>query len=388
MSESGENGQRGYFKWDDASVTRLRELRAQGTAMHVIAGEIGTNTKSVEGAIRRYQVPLGRVPNSASVAIGLRQVQRTMHAQWQPPTQTLASLRAAIISDLKAERATRPKARAHRAARKRDTLLFEVDPFDLHVGKLAWPDETGEAYDVRIAERVFTDAIEALVAKAEREPVREVVLIVGNDLLQTDTLDGTTTSGTYVDTDTRFIRSFRRAFALKRWAIDRLAERWPVRAVVVPGNHDRQSAFTLGHSLESWYHGESRVTVDNNPKLRKYHRHGVNLLGWTHGSEEKMADLPLLMATEQKEAWAATLHREWHIGHLHKAKEVRFTAADSFNGVRVRVLPSLCAPDAWHYRRGYVGERRSCEAYLWCADTGYAGHVVSNVLPTDAERAA
>lgn len=263
-------------------------------------------------------------------------------------------------------------------------FLLEVSPVDLHVGKYAWSEEAGADYDIRIAERVFTESIDDLLATAKPFPIEQIVLVVGNDLLQTDNLAGTTTAGTYVDTDSRIIKSFRRARAINSWAIRRCAEIAPVRVVVVPGNHDELMAFCIGEVLSAEFDGDSRVEFDCGAKRRKYLRYGVNLIGWTHGNEEKQADLPLIMATECKADWAKSVHREFHIGHLHKAKEMRFTAGDSFNGVRVRVLPSLCAPDAWHATRGYVGERRACEAYLWDKERGYAGHFSSNVLPEEA----
>lgn len=314
--------------------------------------------------------------------------------RWQrdlDQAKLLETLRDGLIADLEQERARRPKARAHAKPKQGSELLVrEIAPADVHVGKYAWDDEAGASYDVEIAEQTFAQAVIDSDERTFRmaDALGETLYIAGNDFLQTDNLAGTTTSGTYVDTDTRYIRSFRRAFRLHRWAIDRLADRGRVRVVVVPGNHDRLTAFQLGHSLESWYHDDPRVTIDNSPKLRKYHAVGINLLGWTHGSEEKEDDLPMIMATEQPELWAKSLHREWHIGHFHKSKETRYTAGDSFQGVRVRVLPALCGPDAWHYAKGYVGGLPACESYLWHPQQGFAGMISSNVLPSPSSPAS
>lgn len=295
--------------------------------------------------------------------------------------------KAEMLDDIRAEareRVADPRG-ANEAVAHASGILHEVSPVDLHVGKLAWGEETGGPdYDVRIAERVFTRAIDELIHRASPLAPELSVIVVGNDLLQVDNQQGTTTAGTYVDTDTRYIKSFRRARKINSWAIQQLALRSPVRVVIVPGNHDRLTAFHLGEVLAAEFADDPRVLVDNAPTLRKYLRWGTNLIGWTHGSEEKAADLPLIMATERPEDWAQTTHREWHVGHLHKAKETRYTAGDSFNGVRVRILPSLCAPDEWHSRRGYVGERRAAEAYLWSKGSGYYGHHSSNVPAQEA----
>jgi hypothetical protein len=41
-----------------------------------------------------------------------------------------------------------------------------------------------------------------------------------------------------------------------------------------------------------------------------------------------------------------------------------------FHGVRVRVLPALCEPDAWHANNNFVGNLRTAESYVWNKDKG------------------
>jgi hypothetical protein len=353
----------------------------------IVGGRRETTLRAINELLGQNKIALGAKP---AVAIG-REVRfaptKPELKRWQrdlDQAELLERLHVGLLADLKAERKRHPKPKPHgKPKRSGDAIVREIAPVDLHVGKYAWDDEVGASYDVQIAESVFTGAVTDIDERSARaiDTLGETILVVGNDLLQTDNLNGTTTAGTYVDTDTRYIRSFRRAFRINRWAIDRLADRGNVRVVVVPGNHDRLTAFQLGHSLESWYHDDPRVVIDNRPKLRKYRLVGINLLGWTHGSEEKEESLPLVMPVEEPELWAKSLHREWHIGHFHKAKETRYTAGDSFNGVRVRILPALCGPDAWHYAKGYVGGLPACESYLWHPRQGFAGMISSNVLP-------
>lgn len=300
-------------------------------------------------------------------------------------SQNTSILRDVILSDIRKETVDRAVRKPKlKWVPEDERHLLEISPVDLHIGKYAWGEEAGEDYDIAIAEKVFTEAIEDLLHRSSVYSLEKIVLVVGNDLLQTDTLQGTTTAGTYVDTDSRYVKSFRRARAINSWAIHRCAEIAPVEVQIIPGNHDSLTAFHIGEVLEAEFENDPRVTVSNSAKRRKYLRYGVTLLGWTHGNEEKANDLPLIMAQEEPQAWGETLHREWHVGHLHKMKETRYTAGDSFNGVRVRILPSLCAPDAWHYTRGFVKERRACEAYLWNYSSGYAGHFSSNVRENQA----
>lgn len=287
-----------------------------------------------------------------------------------------------FLADLRRRAPASPRLPTRLPAQR--SYLLELAPVDAHFGKLAWAAETGSSYDLKWAKEAWRDAIEDLSRKAMGFPISDIALVISNDGLHFDNFVQTTTGGTFQDADTRYAKMFTTYWQECRWAVDALKSRAPVRVIVVPGNHDRQSAFAIGSVLEAWYHKDRRVVVDNAPKLRKYLRYGVTLLGFTHGSEEKHADLPLIMASEARDEWGATQHHEWHTGHFHKAKETRFTAADSFGGVRVRILPSLSGHDAWHYKKGYNVERRAAEAYLFHRDTGYAGHFSSNVLPTEA----
>jgi hypothetical protein len=92
---------------------------------------------------------------------------------------------------------------------------------------------------------------------------------------------------------------------------------------------------------------------------RKYLAFGATALCWTHGEKGKVADWPLLFATEQPEMFAAATYREIHTGHLHT------TRLTEKMGVRVRISPALCSPDEWHAANHYVGNVRGAEALVY-----------------------
>lgn len=258
-----------------------------------------------------------------------------------------------------------------------DPHLLEISVPDLHLGRLVWPDETGQDYNTAIAESLFMQAIENLWARASVFPVEQILLPCGNDFLNVDTAAQTTTAGTPQQEDGRWQRSFRRAVALMQRGIEFLRGRARDGIVVpmIPGNHDSQRNFYLGAVLEALYARTPDVRIDNSPNPRKYFRYGTNLLGFTHGHGEKHDKLPLIMAGERPDDWAATRHHEWHLGHLHHSRETRYHAGQEFGPVRVRILPSLVATDSWHHTQGYVGAQRAAEAYLWSQRHGYAGHL-------------
>ncbi|WP_287417665.1 hypothetical protein [Oceanithermus sp.] len=280
-----------------------------------------------------------------------------------------------LIEDLAARAVPRPKGQSPvrvRRLERNSGYLAEISVYDLHVGKLAAAEETGNAYDTKRAIAVWKEAVEYLLEQAALYPLDEIVIPLGNDLFHIDTLDNTTTKGTRVDVDTRWQTAFRRVVDLLITdLIDRARAIAPVRLLMVPGNHDHQRTFYLGEVLRAYYRATEDVHVDNGATPRKYLRWGRVLIGYTHGNEEKHRDLPLIMANERPEDWSQTRYREWHVGHLHRKSEAAFQPLAENGGVRVRVLPSLSATDAWHHKKGFIANLRSAEAHVYHRERGY-----------------
>ncbi|KAF0178525.1 MAG: Icc family phosphohydrolase phage protein [Limisphaerales bacterium] len=247
--------------------------------------------------------------------------------------------------------------------------LLEISILDLHLGKHCWAEEVGEAYDLNIAQRTFHAALEDLLAKGAAMKPSTILLPIGNDFFNVDTIAGTTTAGTPQDEDGRWQQSFVAGRKLMVQAIERCREVAPVEIVMVAGNHDTARLYYLGEVLAGWFRHCPDVRVDASPTQRKYFRWHHSLIGFTHGNNEPVASLPIIMATEQRAAWAQTLHHEWHLGHFHARQKKVFQAVADQHGVIVRVLPSLCPADAWHKSRGYQGAR-AAEAFFFDPTAG------------------
>lgn len=289
-----------------------------------------------------------------------------------PGAAAINAIRASVLADMAAH-APRYAGVRYGKVPQGDRHMLEVCTMDLHAGAYVWGEECGEDYDSDIARDLVGDAIAQLAQRASGFPVDKILLPLGNDLAHSDRQNGgaggMTTKGTVVDVDTRRARLMRMLRVIAVESIDTLRSIAPVEVIVVRGNHDADTMIALGEIVAAWYRNDDCVTIRNEPTERKYVRYGVNLLGFTHGHNEKHSELPLIMATEAPADWAATTHREYHIGHLHRKGEV----VSEHSGVRVRVMPSLAADDAWHRSQGYA-HMRAAEAYLWSHDTGYVGH--------------
>jgi hypothetical protein len=258
--------------------------------------------------------------------------------------------------------------------------LLEIAIQDLHIGKLAWKEDTGNTYDTKIAVAAGEYAINDLADQARGYPVERILFLLGNDFYHYDNLTGTTTAGTPQDRDSRFAKMFLAGQKLATSQIEQLAEIAPVDVMVVPGNHARIAEWNLGQVVDAWFRNDERVTVNNSPKPRKYYEYGQTLLGFAHGDEEPHGKLPLIMAQEAPEMWSRTRYREIHLGHLHTSRRTDAKPVDGVNGVRVRILQSLSGTDKWHKDKGYVGEVGCAEAFVWNYDRGLRANLFSNRL--------
>jgi len=257
--------------------------------------------------------------------------------------------------------------------------LMEINIFDLHFGKLCWGKETGDNYDTKIARKRFKDAISAMIARSKGFDIKRILFPIGNDFFNSDNSKNTTTNLTPQDEDLRWKKTYKAGRELLIEGIDMLSTIAPVDVVVVQGNHDFERSFYVGDAMECWYHNNENVSVDNSASHRKYYKFGKCLVAYTHGNNEKVADLPLLVASEQPDLWSKTKYREIHVGHLHHKKEIKFMSTQEHKGMVIRFMRSLSGTDAWHDLKGYKGAIQSCEMFIWDKENGLVCQFAHNL---------
>ncbi len=266
-----------------------------------------------------------------------------------------------------------PKVQAYKYPKKTPAdLLLELSLPDLHVGKLAWASESGNDYDIDIAVKRFTEAVDVLLSRVNLDKVERIHIPLGNDAIHVDNPENTTTAGTAVDTDGRFPKILKAAKELFIHTITRLTQIAPVDVTIVRGNHDSVTMFLLGEILDAWFHNNDNVNINNAPKFRKYYQFGDCGFQITHGDQEKHAELGLIFATEQPALWADTKFRFCKLGHLHKSKKTSYISLDSYPGFQIEILPSLSGTDEWHYAKGYLSNKQA-KAFLYSKDEGEIG---------------
>jgi hypothetical protein len=256
-----------------------------------------------------------------------------------------------------------------------ETFLAVMCLFDAHFGKLCWQQETNNSYDLKIAEAVYRNAVEDLLADVGGRAVERWLFPIGNDFFHMDNRKNMTTGGTPQDVDGRYEKIIEAGEMAVIWAVERMAQTAPVSVVHVPGNHDHTASWHLARTVQLWFRNASRVTVDHAANPRKYFHWNSTLLGLTHGNEEKKQSLPSIMSVERPQEWANSTCREWLCGHEHRARQWQTQPVDTHEQTTIRALRSLAGTDAWHHRKGYLSSK-AAEVYFYGKTRGYAGHAV------------
>lgn len=230
--------------------------------------------------------------------------------------------------------------------------LMSVYPIgDAHIGMLSWPEETGDDWNLEIAEQMHCEAMSNLV---ERSPAsgKAVVINLG-DWFHADNMQGVTQrSGHSLDMDGRYAKMVRVGVKVMRQCIESaLKKHAEVHVINVIGNHDDTGAMFLSICLANVYENEPRVIVDTAPSAFHYIRHGKVLIGCHHGHTCKPEALPGVMATDRAKDWGESQYRYWYMGHVHHQ------ALKEYAGVTVESFRTLAAKDAYAHWGGYRAQR-------------------------------
>jgi hypothetical protein len=253
-----------------------------------------------------------------------------------------------------------PTRKAHEARKKRGGLWSMIVISDLHIGSRSWRHATGHDYDVTIAGDIAAKTTSELIERSDKLDVARRSIVLAGDTLHFDTIAGTTTSGTYLDRDSRIQKAIDCASQAIFRAVEQSAATAKTDVVIVPGNHDSAMTWALQKILVERYRNDKRVQVNGEFTSRKYLTYGKCLIGVTHGDKGKKK-LAGIMALEAAECWSRCPHREWHVGHLHhQAAEI-----STIDGVIVRTHPTVVPPDAWHFESGFVGAERAMQGYVY-----------------------
>lgn len=224
---------------------------------------------------------------------------------------------------------------------------------DCHVGMLAWKKETGDPWDLDIAEQCLTSIFFRMIDAAPDSEIGIVNQL--GDFLHFDSLTPETPAHRHVlDADSRYQKVVMVAVRILRRIIEKaLTKHKRVQVYMHEGNHDPAGSVWLRVLFAQLYERNSRVVVEQSPNPYVAYEHGSTFLGFHHGHMLKPVAMPLLFASQFAEAWGRTTSRYVHCGHRHHVEEKEHP------GIKVIQHPTLSAPDAYAARGGWLSKRQA-----------------------------
>lgn len=240
------------------------------------------------------------------------------------------------------------------------TVIAIGDP---HFGMYSWAEETGEDWDLGIAEEVHLEAARQLI-DASPTSGRIHIMQVGDLSHADDETNRTRRSGHHLDTDGRRPKVLATIIRAMRRMIDHsLTRADEVLVTNCKGNHDDETSFFVSLALSLLYEREPRVYIETQPRIAHRYRWGACMYAGTHGHTIKPTALGEVMATEWPQDWGETQHRKWYTGHIHHK------TVHELRGCTVESLNTLAARDYYAASHAYSSQR-SMKADHWHCETG------------------
>lgn len=233
---------------------------------------------------------------------------------------------------------------------------------DCHVGMLAWDRETGQDWDLKLAEECLIDVFTRMIDAAPNSAVGIVNQL--GDFLHFDSLSPMTPTNHHIlDADSRYQKVVEVAVRILRQVITyALTKHAKVQVYMHEGNHDPAGSVWLRIMFAQLYGDNPRVTVEKSPNPYVAFRHGKTLLGFHHGHLTKLANLPLIFAEKFSVDWGLTTYRYAHTGHKHHVEEKEHP------GIKIIQHPTLASPDAYAARGGWLSKRQATSMTYHSAD--------------------
>jgi hypothetical protein len=224
--------------------------------------------------------------------------------------------------------------------RNNEDLLSQYTITDLHLGMLAWGEETrGADWDLSIAEKLILAWFAAAIAQSPASAV--AVLAQLGDLLHHDAkIPVTPGHGHILDSDSRLQKMIRVAIRIIRQIVRMLLEKHGrVHMIMADANHDEAGGSWLRELFAALYEDEPRVTVETSPSTYVAVEHGLTSLFYHHGHKKKLAAVDSMFAGLFRELFGKTKFSYGHTGHKH-SDEMKTT-----NLMKVEQHETLAPPD-------------------------------------------
>lgn len=234
---------------------------------------------------------------------------------------------------------------------RHDAVIYHTDA---HVGKLT-PNST--KWDFEQARQVILGSADEAIRRIERQhPINRIITGIGGDWCNIDNVFSGTSKGTQQQGAESWHEVMRWAAQIKFELLLRMAEKAPVLAVTIPGNHDRMWSTMAGEWLWLAFRDHPNIEVRRH-KARHYMMCGETLVMMTHGDNARPNQYKAIMTDEEPKLWGDAKARVAFHGHMHHHY------IHNYGSLEVIQLPSITPDDDYHIGLGYVGNVRSLQAH-------------------------
>lgn len=214
-----------------------------------------------------------------------------------------------------------------------DGWMLELPLFDMHLGN------NSLSYYARTQQNV--------AHRINKHPWKEIVFVIGQDLLHHDNFKSMTSNGTIIaNADMRQAVEDAKAFYYPLIDLAAKQANKNVKIIYSKGNHDESMSYMFVQVLKERY---PQLKFDDSIRERKVHVFGSNFVGITHGDKARKV-LSQLFPAEFPLEWSQTTCREIHAGDLHRED---LKGHDEF-GVMFRTLSTKNQTDEYHDNNGWT----------------------------------
>lgn len=258
-----------------------------------------------------------------------------------------------------------------------DNKMMVSPGLELHLGKLGSIADY-EDYSTKQAMWRLRQVAKEILEYQKAMKASYLLLGIGNDFFNSDTIDDKTSGETSQNNDTRH----KEVFLWGKIGYLRLIEtlKTEFKKVILrcnPGNHDEKTSFNLYTNLCDVYEetNDPKVETDGTYEgLRNitYYVFGKNLMVFNHGKfydSKNLSDKDI--AESIKNLFPREFHEAYHInvfvGHLHQDRESKYDNVNIFR------TASLTGIDTYHGDNLFLGQRQGHSVYLFDKEKGYLG---------------
>ena len=238
--------------------------------------------------------------------------------------------------------------------------MFLLPPVELHLGKYSDPLSTGYEYSSKIAAQRYRKITKEIINQQEIMRCDTLVLGIGNDFFNSDTVGNTTSKGTPQFNDVSWKKLFILGSELLMEQILTLKDYFNNIKVILNGsNHDTMASFHLYYSLEQVFRNDKQVVFSDDYTDMECLTFGDNGIWFHHGDcnlTRLIESIPVLYPEE----YAKTRNRVLLMGHLHSSQDLKEQC-----GVKPIRLSSPCEVDEWHFKEKFVGSTPCQETFIF-----------------------